>query len=153
MDTGAGVPEFTLRDQDGTEVSLKDFAGKWLVLYFYPKDNTPGCTTEAVAFTRLLPQFQARNCEVLGVSKDSEKSHCAFRDKHQLQILLGSDPDHKVHDAYGTWQLKKMMGREYYGTVRSTFLIAPDGTLARSWEKVKAAGHAEEVLEALGELQ
>ncbi|MFW6360023.1 MAG: thioredoxin-dependent thiol peroxidase [Chroococcales cyanobacterium] len=149
---GEPAPNFTTNDSDGNSVSLKDFSGKWLVLYFYPKDNTPGCTTEAKDFTQYANEFKALNAAIVGVSTDSEKSHCKFRDKHQLSIMLLSDPNHQLAESYGIWQLKKFMGREYMGVVRSTFLISPEGAIAYVWPKVKVKGHAEAVLKQLQEL-
>jgi peroxiredoxin Q/BCP len=132
---------------------LADFAGQWLVLYFYPKDNTPGCTTEAINFTALSPQFQQLNAVILGVSPDSEKSHCRFIEKHNLTIQLLSDPDHELAEIYQVWGLKKFMGKEYMGIKRSTFLIDPQGNIAYIWSNVKVKAHAEAVLKKLEELQ
>jgi len=132
---------------------LADFAGQWLVLYFYPKDNTPGCTTEAIDFTALSPQFQQLNAVILGVSPDSEKSHCRFIEKHNLTIQLLSDPDHQLAEIYQVWGLKKFMGKEYMGIKRSTFLIDPQGNIAYIWSNVKVKAHAEAVLKKLEELQ
>jgi peroxiredoxin Q/BCP len=120
-----------------------------LVLYFYPKDNTPGCTTEAKDFSEYSQQFQELGADVIGVSPDSEKSHCKFIDKHNLSIQLLSDPEHKVIEAYGVWRLKKFMGKEYMGVVRSTFLISPDGKIAQVWDQVRVKGHVEKVLQEL----
>ncbi len=117
--------------------------------YFYPKDNTPGCTTEALDFTALVPEFTALNAVIVGVSPDSEKSHGRFIEKKELTIELLSDPDHQTAEAYGVWQLKKFMGKEYMGIVRSTFLIDPQGQVAAIWSKVKVKGHAQMVLETL----
>ena len=132
---------------------LADFAGQWLVLYFYPKDNTPGCSTEAIDFTALSPQFQQLNAVILGVSPDSEKSHCRFIEKHNLTIQLLSDPDHQLAEIYQVWGLKKFMGKEYMGIRRSTFLIDPQGNIAYIWSNVKVKAHAEAVLKKLEELQ
>ncbi|MBI5179089.1 MAG: peroxiredoxin [Nitrospinae bacterium] len=145
MKTETKAPAFTLPDQDGKPVSLRDLAGKWVVLYFYPKDNTPGCTIEGREFTSYLDDFRRIGAEVLGVSPDSEKSHCNFIEKQGLKITLLSDMEKTVIKKYDAWGNKR--GSE--GVIRSTFLIAPDGTVARAWEKVKAEGHAEEVLEEL----
>ena len=132
---------------------LADFAGQWLVLYFYPKDNTPGCTTEAIDFTALSPQFQQLNAVILGVSPDSEKSHCRFIEKHNLTIQLLSDTEHQLAEIYQVWGLKKFMGKEYMGIKRSTFLIDPQGNIAYIWSNVKVKAHAEAVLKKLEELQ
>lgn len=139
------APGFSLKNQDEDEISLKDFAGKWVVLYFYPKDNTSGCTLEAVEFTNLKKDFEELNAVILGVSPDSCQSHRNFIGKKDLTIALLSDPEHEVIEEYGAWQLKKNYGREYYGVVRSTYLIDPEGKIAFKWPKVKARGHAAEV--------
>jgi len=152
IQVGEKAPGFCLPDGDGREVCLDDFGGKWVALYFYPKDNTQGCTLEAVEFTAAKDDFASKNAVVVGVSRDSAKSHTNFTAKHDLDLILLSDPEHRVHEEYGVWQLKKMYGKESYGTVRSTFLIDPDGVVRHVWQKVKAAGHAEKVLERLGEL-
>ncbi len=149
---GDNAPDFELLDKDGNKVSLKSHKGKWVVLYFYPKDDTPGCTIEAVDFTRFADDFKRLGAVVLGVSPDSTKSHCGFAEKHGLDIVLLSDPDHKIIEKYDAWQLKKMYGKEYYGVVRSTFLIDPKGKITFIWQKVQAQGHAEEVLGKLKEL-
>ena len=149
---GDVAPEFCLPDQDGKEVCLKDFRGKWVVLYFYPKDNTSGCTREAIDFTENLKDFEALDAVVLGVSKDSVKSHKNFREKHNLKITLLSDPEHRVIEAYGAWKLKKRYGREYFGTERSTFIIDPDGKIRYIWRNVKVKGHVDEVKNKLKEL-
>ncbi len=145
------APFFSLNDKDGNVVSLDDFKGKWLILYFYPKDNTSGCTREAIGFTEKKEEFKKLGAEIVGISKDSEKSHQRFSEKHNLNITLLSDPEHKVHEAYGTWGKKKMYGKEYFGTIRSTFLIDPEGNIRKEWKKVKVKGHVEEVLKALEE--
>ena len=146
LQEGQAAPDFTAQDQDGNEVSLKDYSDRWLVLYFYPKDNTPGCTVEANDFTSLKDEFAAVGTDILGVSPDSIASHCKFIDKHDLTIKLLSDPEKNVIEAYKVWRLKKFMGKEFMGVVRSTFLIAPDGTLAKVWNNVRTKGHAEKVL-------
>ncbi|MFN9675783.1 MAG: peroxiredoxin, partial [Microcystis sp.] len=127
--------------------------GQWLVLYFYPKDNTPGCTAEAIDFTALSPQFQQLNAVILGVSPDSEKSHCRVIEKHNLTIQLLSDTEHQLAEIYQVWGLKKFMGKEYMGIKRSTFLIDPQGNIAYIWSNVKVKAHAEAVLKKLEELQ
>ena len=147
------APQFTLSDTDGKEVSLSDFAGKWVVLYFYPKDNTPGCTVEATGFTKLLAQFAEINTVILGVSPDSQASHQRFREKKQLKVQLLSDTEHSVLEKYGSWRPKKMFGREYLGVVRSTFIIDPAGLVRHIWEKVRVMNHVETVLETVKTLQ
>ncbi|KAF3886377.1 MULTISPECIES: thioredoxin-dependent thiol peroxidase [Nostocales] len=149
---GQKAPDFSAPDQDGHQVSLGDLSGQWIVLYFYPKDDTPGCTTEAKDFTELSQDFSKLNAKILGVSVDSEKTHCKFINKYNLSITLLSDPEHQVADAYGAWRLKKFMGKEYMGVERSTFLIAPNQTIAYTWPKVKAKGHAVAVLAQLQKL-
>lgn len=144
---GKKAPGFTLPSVNDDMVSLEDFRDKKVVVYFYPKDNTPGWTTEAGEFNNLLNDFSAANTVVLGISKDSLKSHEKFSNKLDLNFKLLSDEDTKVHKLYDTWQQKKMFGKEYYGTVRSTFVIDEEGTLIKEYRKVKAKGHAEKVLE------
>ncbi|ACA99108.1 MULTISPECIES: thioredoxin-dependent thiol peroxidase [Cyanophyceae] len=146
---GQAAPDFALTNAQGEARTLADYSGKWLVFYFYPKDNTPGCTTEALDFTALVPEFTALNAVIVGVSPDSEKSHGRFIEKKELAIELLSDPDHQTAGVYGVWQLKKFMGKEYMGIVRSTFLIDPQGQVAAIWSKVKVKGHAQTVLETL----
>lgn len=150
VEVGDKAPQFCLPDKDNNQVCLKDFKGRWLVLYFYPKDNTSGCTMEATYFTKA--QFEKLNSVILAVSPDSMESHCKFADKHGLKITLLSDPDHKVLESYGVWQKKKMYGKEFWGVVRSTFLIDPKGKIRYLWPKVKVAGHVEEVKDKLVEL-
>ena len=153
LEIGDTIPAFCLPNQDEEEICFRDIKGRWAVIYFYPKDNTPGCTTEACAFTEALPDFTALEAIILGVSPDSPKKHRNFIEKKKLKITLLADEDKSLCKAFGIWQLKKFMGREYMGVVRSTFLIAPDGTLAYKWEKVKVKGHVDEVKEKLKELQ
>ncbi|MFN9260812.1 thioredoxin-dependent thiol peroxidase [Microcystis sp.] len=153
LEVGQKAPEFATPNQRGEISKLADFAGQWLVLYFYPKDNTPGCSTEAIDFTALSPQFQQLNAVILGVSPDSEKSHCRFIEKHNLTIQLLSDPDHQLAEIYQVWGLKKFMGKEYMGIKRATFLIDPRGNIAYIWSNVKVKAHAEAVLKKLEELQ
>jgi thioredoxin-dependent peroxiredoxin len=143
------APSFQLVNQTEKPINLSDFSGQWLILYFYPKDNTPGCTTEALDFTAALPEFTALGATVVGVSTDTAATHSKFIAKQNLQIMLLSDPDHQVAEAYGVWQLKKFMGKEYMGIVRSTFAISPQGKVAQIWPKVKVKGHAIAVLEWL----
>ena len=144
---GAKAPDFELESAGGP-VRLADFAGKTLVLYFYPKDDTTGCTMEAQQFTELAPEFAKAGAAVIGVSKDSVKSHEKFTGKYGLGVRLGSDPEGDVIARYGSWVKKSLYGREYMGIDRSTFLIK-DGTIRRIWRKVKVAGHAQAVLEAV----
>ena len=149
---GDPAPDFCLPDQNGTEHCLKDYRGKWVVLYFYPRDNTSGCTAEAREFTELKPEFERLGAVILGVSKDSVQSHQKFVAKHNLGITLLSDPEHRVLETYGAWQLRRQCGRESWGTVRSTVLIDPEGRIVYHWPKVtKAKGHAEKVLLKLKE--
>ena len=141
------APDFTLETADGPK-SLADFAGQNLVLYFYPKDMTSGCTTQAQTFRDLKGAFDAANTRILGVSKDSMKRHDKFTQKEELTFLLGSDEDGPVCEAYGVWVEKSMYGKKYMGIERSTFLINASGEIAQEWRKVKVKGHVEEVLEA-----
>ncbi len=134
-------------------MSLQDFNGRWLVLYFYPKDNTPGCTTQAIDFTSKLVEFHSLNAQIVGISPDSIASHEKFITKHNLGITLLSDPEHQIADLYQVWQLKKFMGKEYMGIVRSTFLIDPTGNIAHIWANVKVKNHAEIVLAQVNQLQ
>jgi peroxiredoxin Q/BCP len=149
---GAVAPSFTLLDQDERKVSLKGYAGRWLVLYFYPKDDTPGCTVEACEFTSALKDFEKVQAAVAGVSPDAPQSHRKFADKHGLKLRLLSDTDHAVLKAYVAWGLKSMYGKKYEGVLRSTVLIDPKGRIAFHWPKVKPEGHAKEVREKLAEL-
>ena len=149
---GDAAPDFTLNDKDGIPVSLSGYRGKWVVLYFYPRDNTSGCTTEAKDFSALLPQFEKKDAVIIGISADSETSHAKFITKHELTVTLLSDPDHQALEAYGVWQKKKMAGREYMGIVRTSFLIDPQGIIRQVWNKVKVKAHAEAVHETLCQL-
>jgi thioredoxin-dependent peroxiredoxin len=149
LQPGDSMPSFELKNQRNEPIRSAELKGKWVVLYFYPRDNTPGCTTEAKDFTDLKPEFEKHNVIIYGVSKDSVASHEKFSTKQCLEIDLLSDPDHKVIDAFGAWQLKKNYGKESMGTVRSTFLINPEGIVQRSWDKVKVKGHVDEVLTEL----
>jgi len=153
IEIGEKAPEFCLPNQDEVEICLRDLKGKWVVLYFYPKDNTPGCTTEACDFTDNLPDFEELDAVVLGVSPDSPKKHRNFIEKKGLKITLLSDEDKKVLEEYGVWQLKKMCGREYMGVVRTTYLIDPEGKVAKRWDKVKVKGHVEKVKEELEKIK
>ena len=153
LQIGDQAPAFCLPNQDEEEVCLRDLQGSWIILYFYPKDNTPGCTTEACEFTAALPDFSGLGATILGVSPDSPKKHRSFIEKKELGITLLSDEEKEVCEAYGVWQLKKNYGREYMGVVRSTFIIDPDGRIAAVWEKVRVKGHVEAVREKLMEIK
>jgi thioredoxin-dependent peroxiredoxin len=149
----APAPRFDLEADSGERVTTKDFAGKWLILYFYPKDNTPGCTREAQDFTRAAARLKKLGAEVVGVSKDSVKSHCGFKEKIRIGFRLLSDPELVTHRAYGAFGKKVMYGKEVEGVIRSTFLVAPDGKLAKAWRSVKVDGHVDKVIAALEELE
>ena len=146
---GDVAPNFKLLDQDGVEHQLTDFCGKSVVLYFYPKDDTPGCTREAIEFSEKMTEFSNKNTVVLGVSRDTVKKHKSFCDKYQLKVTLLSDEEPFVTEQYGVWQEKKNYGRTYMGIVRSTFLISEDGVLKKKWTNVKVAGHVDSVLETI----
>ncbi|MEL7343802.1 MAG: thioredoxin-dependent thiol peroxidase [Pseudomonadota bacterium] len=148
-DIGETAPAFTLPRDGGDEVSLADFKGKAVVLYFYPRDDTPGCTKEAIAFTEQLADFEAAGAVVLGVSKDSVAKHVKFRDKHSLSVPLLSDEHSDVCERYGVWVEKSMYGKTYFGIERATYLIDTQGKIAQVWRKVKVPGHAQAVLEAV----
>jgi thioredoxin-dependent peroxiredoxin len=150
---GKKAPDFTLPDQDDKAVKLKDLAGRWVVLYFYPKDDTPGCTVEACDFTAGLKDFEKLEATVLGCSADSTERHRKFIAKYKLKISLLSDPDHEVIEKYGAWGEKNLYGKVSMGIIRSTVIIDPAGKVARHWPKVKSAGHADEVRDALKELR
>jgi peroxiredoxin Q/BCP len=149
LEVGQPAPDFETCDQNGNSVSLKDFASFWLILYFYPKDNTPGCTTEAKDFSYFANEFKKLGAKIVGISPDSQKSHCNFIAKHDLSIQLLSDREHQIAQAYGVWGLKKFMGKEYMGIIRSTLIISTDRTIARVWNNVRVKNHAEKVLEEL----
>jgi len=153
IEVGATAPAFTLPDQDGKQVRLSDLTGKWVVLYFYPKDDTPGCTTEACEFTDGIKAFETLEAVVLGCSPDTPESHRRFIAKHDLKVTLLSDTDHTVMKAYDAWGEKSIYGRTTMGVIRSTVLIDPQGKVTFHWPNVKAAGHAEEVREKLAELR
>lgn len=140
-------------DEEGKEVPLRDFVqGKWTVLYFYPKDNTPGCTTEAKEFTELIEKFEMLGVQVIGISRDSPESHRKFKERHGLKIKLLSDPDAELHKALGAWGKKKLYGKEYEGAIRSTFILSPEGEIVWKKIKVRAKGHAKEVFEEIKKL-
>jgi peroxiredoxin Q/BCP len=145
---GAKAPDFRLPRDGGDSVALSDFSGKKLVLFFYPRADTPGCTREAIEFTRLARDFAASGTAVLGVSADSQKAQESFRDKHKLSVPLMSDETHQMLEAYGAWGEKSMYGRTFLGIIRTTVLIGTDGRVARLWRHVKVDGHADQVLEA-----
>jgi peroxiredoxin Q/BCP len=149
LQAGEKAPEFTAKDQDGNEVSLRDYLGKKVVLYFYPKDDTPGCTKEACAFRDNFPNFTKIDAVVLGVSVDGQKAHRKFADKFELPFTLLVDDEKKIVEAYGVWGLKKFMGKEYMGANRVTYLIDEKGAVEKVWPKVKPETHAAEVLEWL----
>ena len=153
LKAGDSAPDFVVKNQGEENVRLSDFKGRWVVLYFYPKDNTPGCTIEANDFTKFLKDFQKLNAVILGASPDSCQSHAKFVAGQKLKITLLSDPERKVLEAYGVWQQKQFLGKKFMGVVRSTFLIDPDGKIAYAWKAVKADGHAKTVKEKLADLQ
>ena len=148
LSEGDRVPDVKLQAMDGEPISPADFRGNKLVIYFYPKDDTSGCTREAQDFTALADAFEKSGTWILGVSKDSPEKHRKFTDKYGLKVRLATDPDGSVCEAFGTWVQKSMYGRKYMGIDRATFLIDRDGVVSRAWRKVKVPGHAEEVLEA-----
>jgi len=152
LEVGAKAPAFTLPRDGGGTVSLSDYKGKKLVIYFYPKANTPGCTRESIDFSRLRPEFKKVGAEVLGVSADPVKAQDSFKKKHDLTVSLLSDETHKMLEAYGAWGKKSMYGKSFMGVIRTTYLIGADGRIARVWPKVKVDGHAAEVLAAANAL-
>ncbi len=149
IEPGKKAPAFSLKDQDGQTHTLHDYEGRPVVLYFYPKDDTPGCTVEACAFRDHLPKFTPGKAAIFGVSILDEKSKAKFAAKFDLNFPLLADADHAVAEKYGAWQERSMYGRKYMGVARVTYLIGPDGKVAKRWDKVKPEGHAEEVLEAV----
>lgn len=153
LKTGIKAPNFKLPDASGEIVSLDQYKNKWVVLYFYPKDSTSGCTTEAVDFTGSLPEFNSLNTAVIGISPDSCKSHQKFIVKHNLAVTLLSDEDKTVLQKYDVWQKKQMYGKEYSGVVRTTFLIGSDGKIKYIWNNVKVKEHVQDVLRKVKELQ
>ncbi|MEA1880085.1 MAG: thioredoxin-dependent thiol peroxidase [Campylobacterota bacterium] len=153
LEVGTQAPDFCLPNQDDEEICLRDIKGRWIVLYFYPKDNTPGCTTQACAFTQAEPEFTGMNAMILGVSPDSTEKHRKFIEKKELGITLLADEDKVLCNLFGIWQLKKFMGKEYMGVVRSTFIINPEGEIVATWTKVRVKNHVDEVKAKLEELQ
>ena len=149
LKTGQIAPDFQLMDFEENPHKLSDFLGKWVVLYFYPKDNTPGCTTEAIDFTTRLTEFKESNAVVIGISPDKPASHEKFIRKHDLKVMLLSDESHEIIEKFDAWKLKKLYGREYMGVVRSTVLINPEGKIVKTWPKVKLKEHVNEVYQAL----
>ncbi|HEY0012398.1 MAG TPA: thioredoxin-dependent thiol peroxidase [Allosphingosinicella sp.] len=152
LNEGDPVPDVTLEAMDGKRISPADFKGNKLVLYFYPKDDTSGCTREAQDFSALAEEFEKAGVWILGVSKDTASKHAKFTEKYGLKVPLASDPDGSVCEAFGTWVEKSMYGRKYMGIDRATFLVDRDGVVKRVWRKVKVPGHAEEVLKAAQDL-
>lgn len=149
LEVGKKAPDFALEDSEGNVCHLSDYLGKKVVLYFYPKDNTSGCTKQACSFGKLYPQFEQYNTIIIGISKDSVASHKGFIEKYQLPFVLLSDPEAKVMSQYGVWQEKSMYGRKYMGTVRSTYLIDENGIIVKALEKVKATDNPVEMLEVV----
>ncbi len=149
LSAGQPAPEFELLDQKGNTQKLTDYRGQWVVLYAYPRDMTPGCTLEAEEFTGLLPEFHKNNAVVMGISPDSVAKHKNFCEKKSLEHILLADEEHQTIEAYGAWQLKKFMGREFMGVVRSTWLIDPQGLISTTWYNIRAKGHAQKVLDEL----
>ncbi|HTH96748.1 MAG TPA: thioredoxin-dependent thiol peroxidase [Stellaceae bacterium] len=152
VEIGSPAPDFTLPTDGGGTVSLSALRGKKVIVYFYPKDDTPGCTTEACGFRDLMPDFSGANAEIIGISKDAPGSHDKFKAKHNLNFTLASDPDGKVIEAYGSWVEKMNYGKKYMGIDRSTFLIDQDGIVRGAWHKVRVEGHVDKVLSAAKEL-
>ena len=153
LEVGNKAPEFCLPNQDDVEICSRDLKGKWIVLYFYPRDNTPGCTTEACEFTQAEPQFDEMDAIILGVSADTTKKHRNFIEKQKLGITLLSDENTEMMQEFGVWKLKKNYGKEYMGIVRTTFIIDPDGVIAAVWENVRVKEHVAKVKAKLSELQ
>lgn len=152
LEVGTDAPDFTLVDADGKSHKLSDYKGKIVVLYFYPKDDTPGCTKEACQFTDNFPKFQSINATVIGISADKPESHKKFQEKYNLKVLLLSDPEKEVIQKYGVWQEKNMYGKKTFGIVRTTYIIDENGKIIKVYKNVKADGHAEKVAEDLKNL-
>lgn len=150
---GKAAPDFSLPADGGETISLSSLKGKWVVLYFYPRDDTPGCTKEAIAFTDHIKAFDTHNAIILGVSKDTVAKHDKFKAKHDLKVTLLSDEEGAIIESYGVWVEKNMYGKKYMGIQRATILIDPEGNVAHIWPKVKVKEHAEDVLSVLGDLQ
>ena len=148
LESGQPMPEFNLDAAGSSRISSNDIKGHKAVIYFYPKDDTPGCTKEAIAFTQLKAAFEAADTKIVGISADPSQKHDKFIEKHDLDVILGSDPELDTLKAFGVWVQKAMYGRKYFGIERSTFLIDSNGNIARVWRKVRVAGHAEDVLKA-----
>ncbi|MFI5306257.1 MAG: thioredoxin-dependent thiol peroxidase [Polyangiales bacterium] len=153
IEEGKQAPAFTLQTDEGRKVSLADFKGKYLIVYFYPKDDTPGCTIEAREFSAARNKLDKLGAAVLGVSRDSIESHCKFRDKHGLEVMLASDPDTKVIEKYGAWGEKNMYGKKSMGIIRSTVVVGPDGKVKKLFRKVKVDGHVAKVLDVIAALR
>ena len=153
LETGIKAPDFTLLNQDGESVTLSQYLGKKVILYFYPKDNTPGCTKQACGFAQLYPDYKEKGAVILGVSKDSVKSHKKFQEKYQLPFTLLSDPELQVIQAYDVWKEKNMYGKKVMGVVRTTYLINEEGIIEKAYTKVKAAQNPEDMLEVLNASQ
>ena len=153
LEVGTKAPEFCLPNQDETEICLRDLSGKWIILYFYPKDSTPGCTTQACDFSAAMPDFENLDAVILGVSPDSPKRHTNFIEKKDLTITLLADEEKELCNTYDVWKLKKFMGKEYMGVVRTTYIISPEGEIVAAWDKVRVKEHAQTVKTKLQELQ
>jgi len=153
LEVGTKAPEFCLPNQDETEICLRDLSGKWIILYFYPKDSTPGCTTQACDFSAAMPDFESLDAVILGVSPDSPKRHTNFIEKKDLTITLLADEEKELCNTYDVWKLKKFMGKEYMGVVRTTYIISPEGEIVAAWDKVRVKEHAQTVKTKLQELQ
>lgn len=153
LEIGNSVPQFSLPDQDGKIHDIKDYKGQWVIIYFYPKDLTPGCTTEACNFQEVLPDFNSIDAVIFGISKDSVKQHKKFANKYNLQFSLLSDENSNICEQFGVWQKKSMYGKEYMGIVRSTFIINPEGKIVKVYPKVKVKEHHTEILNDLKELK
>lgn len=152
VDIGMRAPDFALITDRNETFRLSDHRGSPVVLVFYPQDDTEGCTIENLEFSRLMPEFGALGAKVVGISPDSVASHCSFRDKHGLELALAADPEHQAINAYGVWGPKTTFGRDYVGLIRTTFLVDPEGTVARAWRVTRIKGHAAQVLEAVRRL-
>ena len=153
LKTGDEAPLFCLPDKENNIICLKQFRGKWVVLYFYPKDNTKGCTLEGIDFSKSLKDFTKNSAVIVGISPDTPECHQKFVKKHSLTVTLLSDPEHELIEMYNAWQLKKSYGREYFGVERSTFLINPEGVIEYIWRKVKVDGHVRDVFQKLHDIQ